>query len=103
MSGDLLGSGVKMFVTLWLLVFLLWAVGQLLLAVAILLLGRLQEQCIGSSDVTGLYTSAISICRSVCIYYLLLVIFWQEYIYNYYGVVHLCVWKDVILGVAKIC
>ena len=35
MSGDLLGSGVKKFVTLWLLVFWLWAVGRLLLAVAI--------------------------------------------------------------------
>ena len=49
--------------------------GRLLLAVAMLSLGRLQEQCIGSSDVTGLYTSAISICRSVCICCLLFVIF----------------------------
>ena len=53
-SGDLLGSGVKMFVTLWLLVYWLWAVGRLLLAVVMLSLGRFQEQCIGSSDVTGL-------------------------------------------------
>jgi hypothetical protein len=79
-SGDLLSSGVKMFVTLWLLVFLLLAVGRLLLAVAMLSLGRLQEQCIGSSDVTGLYTGAISICRSVCICCLLLVVFWRVYI-----------------------
>ena len=79
MSGGLLGSGVKIFVTLWLLVFLLWAVGRLLLAVVKKLLGRLQEQCIGSSDVTGQYTGAISKCRCVCICCSLLV-FWLVYI-----------------------
>ena len=34
----------------------------------ILLLGRLQELCIGSSDVTGQCINSIGICRSEYIY-----------------------------------
>ena len=66
-----------MFVTQWLLVFLLWAVDRLLSAVVAKLLGRLQEHCIGFADVVGQDSVSTGICRSVCICYSLLVIFWS--------------------------
>jgi len=66
-----------MFVTQWLLVFLLWAVDRLLSAVVAKSLGRLQEHCIGFADVVGQDSVSTGICRSVCICYSLLVIFWS--------------------------
>ena len=77
MSVGLVDSGVKMFVTLWLRVFWLWAVDQLLSAVVAKSLGRLQEHCIGFTDVVGQYSVSTGICRSVCICYSLLVVFWS--------------------------
>ena len=57
--------------------FLLWVMGQLLLVGARKLLGRLQELCIGFSDVAGQGNDSISICRSECIYCSLLILFWS--------------------------
>ena len=56
--------------------FWLLAVDQLLLVVVVRSLGRLQEHCIGFADVVGQYSVSTGICRSVCICYSLLVVFW---------------------------